>query len=249
MRRWSSPRSTARSRCFLGALPHPRRCPGPGREADGCLPGASRLLRRQDSGGIARAPARALRWEPPGRRSSPPSGRDRARLAQRAFGDCRPGQRVGKADSRMRFAPHPDVGDLRAAVSPPPPAAICPATLIAELGDVRGALPDRRRPRRRRRPVPGRGGVGQAPGGELSARLRQAPAGRDRDPCEFDAPVAPLGSRGLSPGQRTGKQTHPHALRTLGRAWVRVLWRCWVDRVPYDPTLHGNLRRLEIEGG
>jgi transposase len=42
---------------------------------------------------------------------------------------------------------------------------------------------------------------------------------------------------------------HPHAIRVLGRAWLRVLWRCWQDGVPYDPTKHGNLRRLQTAGG
>jgi transposase len=36
---------------------------------------------------------------------------------------------------------------------------------------------------------------------------------------------------------------HPHALRILGRAWTRVLWRCWQDRVAYDPTQHQALTR------
>jgi transposase len=31
---------------------------------------------------------------------------------------------------------------------------------------------------------------------------------------------------------------HPHAIRILTRAWVRVLWRCWQDRRPYDLTCH-----------
>lgn len=31
---------------------------------------------------------------------------------------------------------------------------------------------------------------------------------------------------------------HPHAVRILARAWLRVLWRCWQDRRPYDPQLH-----------
>ena len=31
---------------------------------------------------------------------------------------------------------------------------------------------------------------------------------------------------------------HPHAIRILTRAWLRVLWRAWVDRKPYDPQLH-----------
>jgi transposase len=37
---------------------------------------------------------------------------------------------------------------------------------------------------------------------------------------------------------------HPHAVRILARAWVRVLWRCWYTATPYDPTHHGGARRL-----
>ena len=32
---------------------------------------------------------------------------------------------------------------------------------------------------------------------------------------------------------------HPHAVRILSRAWLRVIWRAWIDRKPYDPALHG----------
>jgi transposase len=42
---------------------------------------------------------------------------------------------------------------------------------------------------------------------------------------------------------------HPHAIRVLGRAWLRVLWRCWQDEVAYDPARHGNLQRLQPAGG
>ena len=31
---------------------------------------------------------------------------------------------------------------------------------------------------------------------------------------------------------------HPHATRILARAWIRVLWRAWQDRRPYDATQH-----------
>lgn len=48
---------------------------------------------------------------------------------------------------------------------------------------------------------------------------------------------------------RARGQDHPHAIRTLGRAWCRVIWRCWQDRTPYDPTRHGNLNRLNATGG
>jgi transposase len=38
---------------------------------------------------------------------------------------------------------------------------------------------------------------------------------------------------------------HPHATRVLARAWVRVLWRCWQDGVPYDPKAHNGAKRVE----
>ena len=37
---------------------------------------------------------------------------------------------------------------------------------------------------------------------------------------------------------------HPHAIRILARAWVRVLWRCWQTRHPYDVNLHRGAHRL-----
>ncbi len=37
---------------------------------------------------------------------------------------------------------------------------------------------------------------------------------------------------------------HPHAVRILARAWVRVIYRCWVDGVPYDATKHTAAVRL-----
>ena len=37
---------------------------------------------------------------------------------------------------------------------------------------------------------------------------------------------------------------HPHAIRILARAWIRVIYRCWLDGVAYDELLHGNARQL-----
>jgi len=31
---------------------------------------------------------------------------------------------------------------------------------------------------------------------------------------------------------------HPHAIRILARAWLRVIWRAWTDRKTYDPSQH-----------
>ena len=37
---------------------------------------------------------------------------------------------------------------------------------------------------------------------------------------------------------RAAGKDHPHATRILARAWIRVIWPCWVNRVPYDPARH-----------
>ena len=36
---------------------------------------------------------------------------------------------------------------------------------------------------------------------------------------------------------------HPRALRTLGRAWCRIVWQCWQDHTPYDPARHRALQQ------
>jgi len=43
---------------------------------------------------------------------------------------------------------------------------------------------------------------------------------------------------------RTRGHDHPHAVRILARAWIRVMWRCWNDRVAYHPTRPGDAQRL-----
>jgi transposase len=40
---------------------------------------------------------------------------------------------------------------------------------------------------------------------------------------------------------------HPHAIRILARAWIRIIWRCWIDEVPYHPDRHGNAVRLNLQ--
>ena len=42
---------------------------------------------------------------------------------------------------------------------------------------------------------------------------------------------------------------HPHAIRILGRAWTRILWACWQNHTPYNPTLHRNFRKLQTPHG
>jgi hypothetical protein len=33
-------------------------------------------------------------------------------------------------------------------------------------------------------------------------------------------------------------QNHATALRCLGQRWLKILWRMWQDRTPYDEALH-----------
>lgn len=49
---------------------------------------------------------------------------------------------------------------------------------------------------------------------------------------------------------RTRGCDHPHAIRILSRAWLRVIWRAWIDRLPYDPQRHGSAQLvLQTAGG
>jgi transposase len=43
---------------------------------------------------------------------------------------------------------------------------------------------------------------------------------------------------------RTRGGDHPHAIRILARAWLRVVWRCWQDHTSYNPTHHQAARPL-----
>lgn len=151
------------------------------------------------------------------------------------------------AQIREALAAHPDAQIFRPLFRDPK-TAICPATLIAELGDARGRYPTA---------AAMAADAGMSPVALESGKLRVATFRRACDK-RLRAAVATLAdttrhwhpwARGVYRRARERGQDHPHAIRTLGRAWLRVLWRCWQDGAPYDPTLHGNLRRLETAGG
>ncbi len=151
------------------------------------------------------------------------------------------------AQIRERFAAHPDAEIFRPLFRDPK-TAICPATLIAELGDARGRYPTE---------AAMAADAGMSPVALESGKLRVATFRRACDK-RLRLAVATLAdstrhwhpwAKEVYRRARARGQDHPHAIRTLGRAWIRVLWRCWCDRVPYDPARHGNLRRLEPAEG
>jgi transposase len=50
--------------------------------------------------------------------------------------------------------------------------------------------------------------------------------------------ASPWAAKVYNDARAAGKD-HPHATRILARAWIRVIWPCWVNEVPYDPARHG----------
>jgi transposase len=151
------------------------------------------------------------------------------------------------AQIRERLAAHPD-----AAIFQPlfrdPKTAICPATPIAELGDCRG---------RYLTEAALAADAGMSPVALESGKLRVATFRRACDK-RLRLAVATLAdstrhwhpwAQDVYRRARARGQDHPHAIRTLGRAWIGVLWRCWQDGVPYDASLHGNFGGLQTVGG
>lgn len=43
---------------------------------------------------------------------------------------------------------------------------------------------------------------------------------------------------------RARGKRHPHAVRILARAWLRIIWACWRDKTCYDPTVHQTTTKI-----
>ena len=142
---------------------------------------------------------------------------------------------------------HPDAR-IFAPLFRDPKTVVCPAALIAELGDARERYPS---------DAALAADAGMSPVAVESGKRRVASFRRACDKRLRDS-VATLAdstrhwhpwAREVYWRARARGQDHPHAIRTLGRAWLRVLWRCWQDGAAYDPALHRNLQCLQLAGG
>src|SRR5918994_4406317 len=151
---------------------------------------------------------------------------------------------IAQLTSQIRGAirSHPD-GPVFLSFFRDPKSVVCAAGLLAEIGDNRA--------RYRTSEILAADG-GQAPvaiesGKRRTATFRWACDKRLRnhlgvlaDSTRHWHPWAhDLYTRATDRGAQ-----HPHATRILGRAWTRILWRCWQDHQPYDPARHGNFARL-----
>ncbi|MFO1208375.1 MAG: transposase [Amaricoccus sp.] len=127
--------------------------------------------------------------------------------------------------------------DGRIVMSFPRAGRICAAQILAELGDVRGRFQTEAQLAAEAGVSPVTHASGKSRGvvfrWACNHRLRTAVT------CWAD------NSRHASPWAddvyrraRARGCDHPHAVRVLARAWLRVLWRAWTDREPYDPDRH-----------
>ena len=122
------------------------------------------------------------------------------------------------------------------------------AALLSEIGDVRQRFPDEEA-------LAALGGVApvtRASGTHRSVGFRWACDKQLRaalidfaDDSRHGSPwAAKVYADALARTRR-----HPHAVRILARAWLRVIWRCWHEGTAYDPTRHGAYQRLITQGG
>jgi transposase len=142
---------------------------------------------------------------------------------------------------------HPD-GALYRSFFRDPKSHITAATLLAEIGDSRSRYPS---------PESLSADAGQSPvavesGKRRTAVFRYACDKRLRNAVSTLADASRHTNPWAADTYQRARQRgcdHPHAIRILGRAWLRILWRCWHDHTPYDPQRHGNLQRfLEARG-
>lgn len=117
------------------------------------------------------------------------------------------------------------------------------ATLLAEIGDVRARFPDEEA----LAALAGVAPVTRASGKMHAVGFRYACDKKLRnalvDFADDSRHASPWAANIYNQARARGKR-HPHAVRILARAWVRVIWRCWQDNAAYNPQLHGGAMQL-----
>jgi transposase len=133
--------------------------------------------------------------------------------------------------------------DGRLIMSFPRAGQVCAAQILAELGDVRERFPSVDRLAAEAGTVP----VTYESGKSRSVTFRWACNHRLRQAitCLADnSRHANAWAKSIYAGARSRGCDHPHAIRILARAWLRVIWRAWTDRKPYQPELHASASKL-----
>ncbi len=143
---------------------------------------------------------------------------------------------IARLSSRIEHAVA-QLPEGRIVMSFPRAGKICAAQITAELGDVRARFQseDHLAAEAGVAPVTYQSGKSRGVGWRWACnkRLRAAVT------CFAD------NSRHASPWAaniyrqaRLRGCRHPHAVRILARAWLKILWRAWQDNLPYDANKH-----------
>jgi len=142
---------------------------------------------------------------------------------------------------RTQVRAHPD-GQIFLSLFKSPASVITAAELLAEIGDCRERYPTRDA----LAADAGQAAVAKESGKSKTASFRRACNKRLRvafcrlaDSSRHWHPWA----QDLYAQARQRGHEHPRAVRTLGRAWCRVVWQCWRNHTPYDPAQHRALKR------
>jgi transposase len=125
-----------------------------------------------------------------------------------------------------------DLPDGRIVMSFPRAGRVCAAQILAELGDVRARFPTEDQFAAEAGVVPVTYQSGKSKGVGWRWACKMADNSRHQSPWAADV------------YRRARGCNHPHAVRILARAWARVLWRAWTDRIPYDPGRHRGAQAL-----
>lgn len=115
------------------------------------------------------------------------------------------------------------------------------ARLLTEIGDCRARFPT---------PESLTGLAGAAPSTRQSGKIRSVGFRWSCDKQLRDAVTDfAADSRHANPWAahlyqraRDRGHDHPHAVRILARAWLHIIWHCWQNNVPYNPTKHRALQ-------
>jgi transposase len=136
---------------------------------------------------------------------------------------------------------HPD-GHVFLSLFRDPNSVVTAATLLAEIGDCRARYPTAEALA---------ADAGMSPVAVESGRRKVACFRRGCDHRLRDATSTLAdATRHWHPwahdryaAARARGHDHPRAIRTLGRAWCRIIWRGWQDGTAYDPARHHGLQR------
>jgi transposase len=146
-----------------------------------------------------------------------------------------------EAQIRVQVRSHPD-GPIFLSLFKSPNSVITAAELLAEIGDCRERYPDRDA----LAADAGQAAVAIESGKWKTASFRRACNKRLRvafcrlaDSSRHWHPWAQT----LYAQARQRGHEHPRAIRTVGRAWCRVVWQCWRNHTPYNPEQHRALQR------